>query len=343
MAVTASDTRSPGISSGRTTSRAYRLFGLRVRSDVPLPLPEISEDADEPPDCSFVLAAPVESPPLPDGPMVAGLPCHGPCHNGSLVTTVHRGAGGTWFWYDAIGTCHIAPSERHVRIYPDPNCDARVLGLMLTGQVMTFMLHQLGYPSLHASAIELNGEGIAFLGLGGYGKSTLAASFIHRGATLLSDDVLPLCLRDGEVYAVPSFPLMKVWRETAEHALHLTDELPTLASRVEKRLLSLQGQYSFSQEPARLRAVYVLDRYDPRIAGRHDVRIERIAGHERLTAILAQASNRAFLMPRENATLLSLCTRLARQADVAVLHYPDGFDYQNLVHERIMESMAVSQ
>jgi hypothetical protein len=322
------------------TSRPYRLFGLRIRSDVPLPLPETWDVAEALPDCTFTLAAPTETPPTPDGPMIAGLPCHGPCHNGSLVTTVHRGAGGTWFWYDSIGTCHVSPSGRQVVIYPAPMCDARVLGLMLTGQVMTFALHQLGYPSLHASAVEINGQGVAFLGLGGYGKSTLAASFIHRGATLMSDDVLPLCLIDGEVYAIPSFPVMKVWQQTAEHALHLTADLPTLAAHVEKRLLSLQDRYSFSRAPAPLRAVYVIDRYDPEVAQRDDVTIERINGNERLTTLLAQASNRAYLLPGENATLLSMCARLAGQAPVSVLSYPDGFGYQNLVHGRILADMA---
>ena len=316
----------------------YSMYGLCVRSDVALPLAPDNR-ARTVPACIFALATPADLAPVPDGPLVAWLPCYGPCHNGSMVTTVHRGPGGTWFWYDAVGTCHVAPDARRVTVYPHAACDEQALGLMLTGQVMTFVLHKLGFPSLHASAVMIEGEGVAFLGPGGHCKSTLAASFLRRRVTLLTDDVLPLCLRDEVVCAIPGLPIMKVWQQTAEHALHLTDDLPTLTAHFEKRLLTVDERFSIGRTPTPLRAIYLVNRYDPRLAGRADVMIERLGRQERLTALLAQTSNRAYLEPRENSSLLPLYAQLATQVPINVLRYPDGFDYQDLVCARIVADL----
>src|ERR1051326_8262600 len=97
---------------------AYSMYGLRVHSDLALGLPEADgASRAEVPDCVFEWLGTAASAPEPDGPIVAGLPCNGPCHNGRLVTRVNRGPRGTWFWTEAVGTCFVPADARRVSVY----------------------------------------------------------------------------------------------------------------------------------------------------------------------------------------------------------------------------------
>lgn len=60
--------------------------------------------------------------------------------------------------------------------------------------------------SLHGSAVEWNGCGIAVLGRSGSGKSTAARALIERGWRLVSDDLLTF---DDELRVVPGPPWMR--------------------------------------------------------------------------------------------------------------------------------------
>ncbi|HEX5501670.1 MAG TPA: hypothetical protein VFW96_03555, partial [Thermomicrobiales bacterium] len=318
------------------------LYGLRVDSELRLPgVAEIRAAGGAPPaDLTLRRAAPGQAAPAPDGPAVAGLACHAPCHNGALVVLVHRGPGGTWFWHEAVGTVHLAPGAREAAVYPEPGAGERALGLALVGEVLPCALYQRGYPCLHASAVLSEAGAIAFLGASGQGKSTLAAGFLRRGAALLTDDVLPLMALDGGIHALPGPPLMKLWRQTARCALALTEELPALAPTVEKRLLALDGRYAAARTPARLRALYLLQRYDPRAAGRQDIVIDTLRGGTALAALRMQTFGGALLRPDEEAPLLPLYARLLAQAPLRVLRYPDGYEHQEAVHARLLADLA---
>jgi hypothetical protein len=318
----------------------YLAYGLRIRSDVPLPIPAEAADGDPAANVLFARAAPGQPAPQPDGPPVAGLPCDGPCHNGAMVMLAHRGPGGTWFWHEGLATCHIAPDARRIDVYPAPDADERALGLILAGPVLTFVLHQLGYPCLHASAILAAPGGVAFLGPSGQGKSTLAAGFLRDGVALLSDDILALRATGDGIECLPGLPLMKVWPETAERALALEEELPCLTPTFEKRLLALDGRHARAGAPARLRALYILRRYDPTRADRDDVAITPLRGRAAHTALLAQTLNTALLHSAEAARLLPLYQRLLAQASVRLLAYPHGYQYQGQVRERILADLA---
>lgn len=321
----------------------YWMYGLRILSDMRLPLlslPATGATADDA-DCVFVRASPDREIPEADGPVIAGLACHQSCHGGRLVTTVSRGTQGTWFWNEAVGTCHVLPDARRVDVFVAPGFDEGALGLMLTGQVATFVLHKLGYPSLHASAVVTDGRAIVFVGFPGHGKSTIASAFMRQGAALLTDDVLPLRALDDCIVGLPSIPLMKLWPQTAEQTLAIHEELPNLTRAYTKKLLRLDGRFPFAQAPAPVRVVYVLNRYESVPGtGQPDVVVERLSSRDGIAALLIHTSNRAFLAPAENAALLPLYARLLRQASVRRLTYPTGFEQQDVVRERILADLA---
>jgi len=70
--------------------------------------------------------------------------------------------------------------------------DTDVAALLLRGVVMSLILEFEGLPVLHANAIEVGGEAIAFAGPQGAGKTTITTALCAVGLPLLTDDVVPI-------------------------------------------------------------------------------------------------------------------------------------------------------
>lgn len=316
----------------------YRMYGLTVYSQVLLPfehLGKVERDAP-PPDLLFRRAQRGQQAPAPDGPEIYRHDCveHG------KDLQVHRGPGGAWIWYRAFGTCHVLPGARTAIVYPAETADEQMLALLLAGQVSVFMLHQLGRPTLHASAVVTGFGAVCFLGAMGQGKSTTAGCFLKRGHTLITDDVLPLESRGDAVYGLPSLPYMKVWPKTATGALDLDENLPTLLQDYEKRLLTTSGRFSFAVDPVPIRAFYILDRFDPVDDGDRNLTITPISAREGMATLLAQISVGAFLQPAEAGRLLPLYARLVAQAPVRKLRFPNGFEHHDAVYSAVLMDAA---
>jgi len=256
-----------------------------------------------------------------------------------VVIRVIRGPQGTWFWHQAVGTFVITPDARRVDVYPDGGVDERILGLLLAGPLSVFLLHQLGIPTLHASAVSTAEGAVAFLGPKGQGKSSMAASFLQRDAALITDDVLPLRLLGDSIHVGPGPSIMKLWPDSASCALGLSDGLPDLMPNTTKKLLVVGDRYALAETPVRLSNLYLLDRYDPLTAGRSDISIRSLRGREAFSALLNQVSYGAFLLPSEEARFLPLYLRLLSQAPVRVLTYPQGFEHQGAVYARILSDL----
>jgi hypothetical protein len=308
---------------------------MHVESDVPLPVAPVSPAVPCVPTWVIRRAGAATPCPPPPGPAVGAIRC---CHS-TVQAVCYAGESGDLIWQRAVGAFHIAPDARRVDVYPDSGVDPDLLGLALAGLVAVFVLRKLGYPCLHASAVTTGKGTVAFLGPHGQGKSTMAACFLRRGATLVTDDALPLrSLADG-VYAGPGVPMMKLWRDSADCSLHLSGELPNLTPAVEKKRVALEGRYPFAQEPRRLQRIYVLDRYDPGSAGRTDVTLQALRPRDGVAALLGHTSGSAFIQPIEAARLLPLYTRLVAQSPVSVVRFPDGYEYQESVYQALMTDL----
>ena len=317
----------------------YAMYSRRVMSDFRLPLPLASDDTFSATDWCFRRAPRGQRPPEPDGPLVHEQRCDAPCHAGGIVATVYRGPGGAWLRYPGLATIHVRPDARHADVYLEPVVDERLLGLVLAGPASVFILNQLGQPTLHAGAVATQLGAVGFLGRKGRGKSTMASYFLRRGAALLADDVLLLAPGEGGMRVTPSVPIMKLWSDTVEHGLELADDLPDLAEGVNKKLLDLDGRYAFGQRPVRLAGLYVLDRYDPAIAGHATVSTRQLRGTAAVGVLLAQVSHGAFLSAIEASRFLPFYARVAASTPVRVLSYPDGFAHLELAYRSIFTDL----
>lgn len=314
----------------------YTIYGLNLWSEVPLPgTVQVIADAIEPDVSVHLMPAGLKAP--TEGTVVRSQPC--PVHGFDILE--HRGDAGIWFWIRAVGTFHVKPDMRHIDLYPDAWGDEHVPGYWLLSIVLPFVRNKLVGPTLHASAVMTEGRTIAFIGFPGQGKTTMAASFLRRGAALVTDDALPILVRDGKAYGVPGPPFMKVWDQTVEHTFQLSEDLPNLTVESQKKLLTVDGRYDLAQSATPLDAVYLLERYDPAKAGHSDVVITPAKTRHALGSLMLHTCANAYFLPVEEAVLLTVYSKVISTVAVKTLRYPDGFEYQDEVHSCLLRDLTI--
>lgn len=313
--------------------KTYNIFGFLVQSDFPLPIAAKQATVGSYPDWRFRRCETGRTPEL-HWPVVGRIG-----RAGADVTIRYQCDGSDWLWYQNIGLFHIPSEGGRVDIYPEEGADENAVGFILVGQIAILLLRKVGYPALHASAVQTGCGAVAFLGNHGRGKSTMAACFLRRGATLLTDDILPLRLKDDGVYGGPSLPIMKVWSDTAMGALQISDDLPGLINGYEKRLLTIERRYPFVEHPTRLHALYILQRYSPADAERPAVVMTPISARESMTVLLAQTSGHMLMTPAETCRLLPRYAEIISHIPVKVLSYPNGYEYHDAVYSEVMRAL----
>ncbi|MBO6494042.1 MAG: hypothetical protein JJ978_00620 [Roseivirga sp.] len=109
---------------------------------------------------------------------------------------------------------------------------------VLLGSVFSALLTQRKIIQLHASAIKHPKGCVLFAGESGAGKSTLATGLMNRGYSILSDDVSAIDINDeGKPILIPSYPQMKLWKESVDHFNLDFDALKKIDHKYEKRAL----------------------------------------------------------------------------------------------------------
>jgi hypothetical protein len=175
-------------------ARAYEgyAYGVRFRSVVPLPASTVAEDGMSDAEVQW---ADLDS-------ITRDLV------DRELATSVT--AGETELTMPGIGT-FLVRDGREILVDPDPDAGFALLRLALLGPVFAALLQQRGDLVLHASAVEVDGAAVGFLGGRGVGKSTMAAALLRRGYQLVADDILAVSLQNGSPRARPGFPQLKLW------------------------------------------------------------------------------------------------------------------------------------
>ena len=174
----------------------------------------------------------------------------------------------------------------------------------LLGPVLGIFLSLRGVASFHASAIVLHERAVLFLGDPGAGKSTTAAAMSKRGHALLADDIVGIIERDGKFLAIPAYPYVSLWPQSAEMICGLDVKLPNLFPGFEKQRFTPS---SFQESPVPLGAVFVLGE---RSSGDNLPRIEELPLREQLLALVANSYATRILSEKARAEEFQLFGRM---------------------------------
>lgn len=259
-------------------------FGLRIEADAPVPGFPASGITDV--DLRLHMGC------LPD-PIASGtIPLHEIWRSASDAdpqgdaATMRATGDRAFFVLDYDDGTRFALSRQGDEIWVawPPGVSTAAAATYLTGPVLGFALRLRGITCLHASAAELGGRAVVFMGPAGMGKSTIAAALALRGHRVIADDIAALDHAQGTWMVQPSVPGVRLWDDSVELLLGRPDALPLMAPGWDKRLLDLQSTpIGFrADRPVPLDTIYVLgdtaqERGGPGALTRRDALIALIA------------------------------------------------------------------
>jgi hypothetical protein len=262
----------------------YRLFGLSVRS--PLPLPELVPT--DLPAAADVTIRMERLPPI-EGEKARGLAVV----NEGAVLTIPGAAR------------YLVRGGSEIVVDADPQGSLRHLRLYLLGSAFGALLHQRGLLPLHGNSIEIAGRAVAFLGHSGAGKSTMAAWFHDRGFEVLADDVCVVTFDGPRPLAHPGIPRLRMWRDALEASGRSAEGYELSFDDAEK--YNVPTRIREEPGPVDLGAIYLLKRAGP---DAEEGSIERLRGVEALDALVANTYRGAYL-PMLGGTQRHLASCLA--------------------------------
>ncbi len=225
-----------------TDRSLYRIHGLTVSSPWTLPEAESAASGEHDPQVTVLDEPTVEAP--------AEFTDEG---NSFEL----RAPNVACYAHQLLGTFEVE-SGAEIRVAPGPTGDEAALRVGLLGPSLGIALIQRGELVLHASAVEVEGRAVAFVGPRGHGKSTMAAAMVARGHHLVSDDVLTVDFRSepGRPHVVPGYPQVKLWPDAAEALGYEPEDLELLYSGVRKRVVRCFDRFVSTPRP--LARIYLL-------------------------------------------------------------------------------------
>jgi hypothetical protein len=281
----------------------YCAYDLTLRSGIPLP--ELEVLAEGIPEVDIELG-PIDWRPSTTPP------------DGSCFET--KGPDTFLFW-DTLGTFQVTGGRR-ILIDRCTSASDALLRLPLLGAVLATLLHQRGLLVLHASAVEIDGRSIVFIGNKGDGKSTTAAALYARGHCFIADDIVAIRSElDGSHTVLPGFPQFKLMSEAVLPAL-CEDPigLPKIATGADKRTRRLTG--NFARQPVPLGGLCSLSFGD-------ELRIEKLSVQRSILNLIANTYVARFgrqLIHDELAeTHLQNCVSLLRRTSMHDMTRPRNF------------------
>ncbi len=178
--------------------------------------------------------------------------------DGTLWMQFHRTTAGYLLRFPGLADFTVSFSGRDVTAIPVPGVSPQTIDHLYLNQVLPLALSRQCKLVFHASAVEVGGGAVAFMGASGKGKSTLAASFATNGRRFLTDDGLMVEARNGGHQVMPSHPSIRLWLDSKAALIAPdTPTAPALEFTSKSRFLA-GDRIAFCDSPRPLRRVYFL-------------------------------------------------------------------------------------
>src|SRR5215470_84553 len=157
----------------------------------------------------------------------------------------------------------ISSDRRRIECYPHPDTPIETIRHLLLDQVFPYLLTSHDQLALHAGAVVINSAAVAFLGESGQGKSTLCASFGHRGLQLIGDDCLLLKKESEKIFCLPSYPGVRLWDQSVSALFSEPIVSPVSHYSRKHHLNTRDNNIPVATEPLPLKKIYLLAPLDP--------------------------------------------------------------------------------
>jgi len=302
---------------------SYNLFTLRVASNVALP--ELQPAAAGVTDLQFrVFTTPYR------GPSPASWYHEWLMDDGQPWLALGKTSTGFFLRFPDLADFTIAPDLTAADCYARSCLAAETTRHLFLDQVLPLILSGRGFIVLHASAVDVGGRAAAFLGNSGQGKSTLAASFARDGCSILTDDCLVLSFTDDQLRVLPSYPGLRLTRESISMVAIEDEETASVAPYTLKRRVA---NLPFAASSLPLERLYLLGETES-----NDVQIEPLPAGE---AFIELVKFKYRLDISDRSRLAEEFPRLLRLAELGVyrLSYRHEFALLPKVHQAISKHL----
>lgn len=235
---------------------------------------------------------------------------------GRAFARAHSDGQRHWIDWPAIGLFQFEAGSLNVTIWLAEDDREAAARDAVTRVLQPMILQALGWQALHASAVSLPSGVMAFCGLSGHGKSTLAYALAARGAPQFADDAV---LLDVAADVVSAHPLPFQPRLRPLSAEHLAAPVPAPAA---------------DRMAAPLRLLWVLS---PGKTGEQP-RVARVPAVPAFKTLVTHAHCYNPSDPAATKRMTEAYLSVAAVVPVLELRYPRGFDRLPAVLDAIVDA-----
>lgn len=172
----------------------------------------------------------------------------------------------------------------------------------------TFFIIEGIYNFLHAGAVEVDGKPILFIAPSMGGKSTMTDFFMQQGHKMISDDKVATFQKDGDFYAVPSYPHHRPYRNIEDLGFCVDN---------------------FDHTPRIMKIIYVLEG----VSSNEDVIIRELFGIEKFKSLRDAKEMNLFF---HEFMQLNYLSKIAREVLVFKVTVPWGLERLKEVYNTII-------
>ncbi len=250
----------------------------------------------------------------------------------------HLQDGSSYVRWNDLGEFLVAPDGSRIACRRFAAAQGESFQVYLLGQALSFALVKSGLEPLHATSVVVEGEAVVLLGDSGFGKSSLAACFLHAGHRLLTDDLLVLRGTPAGLLAYPGPPRIKLLPQMARRFLGPRVNGLPMNSRARKLVIPVDED-KVCAKPAPVRAVYAI--VHPR---RHNketgVRIAPLSSREAFVTLVNNTFNYVIVSADRMRRQFLETTALVHRLQIKTLAYPRKVSELPSVRDAILADLA---
>ena len=292
-------------------------------------LAAVSERKNQSPDLTFQI---MESP--PPGPATIDWIHHWYTTSGDISISLARIDKGFLLRFPSLADFVIDAAVYSIGAWAVPGTDEETVRHLLLDQILPRVLAYKGRLVLHASAVSVEGQAIAFVGETGWGKSTLAASLHLSGYPLLTDDGLLIKTEGDCVKALPSYSGLRLWSQSINALFKELPSCKAMASYSEKNRVRLPKNNK--TDPIELTALFILG--EPALeAETGSIKVSSLSQRDACMELVRNSFQLDVSNHKQVTGLFTAASSVAERLPVFTLSYPRDFSCLPAVHDVILQ------